>query len=87
MSEKPKCFHECVTTLMRLCGGGGEGGGGGGAVRAHCSNVLRALVRCAALQQAVAPYVGEVLLLALRGFDRPTWEVTCTVAETRVITF
>ncbi|KPJ17293.1 Thyroid adenoma-associated protein-like [Papilio machaon] len=70
VSDKPKCFHECVMTLMQLCGGGG----GGAVLRAHCCNVLRALVRCSALQQAVAPYVGDALLLALKGFDGPTWE-------------
>ncbi|XP_068631525.1 tRNA (32-2'-O)-methyltransferase regulator THADA [Battus philenor] len=68
VSEKPKCFQECMGVLLEQCARGPARS------RAHCCNVLRALVRCSALQQSVAPYVGDALLLALKGFDGSTWE-------------
>ncbi|CAH2041202.1 unnamed protein product, partial [Iphiclides podalirius] len=68
VSEQPRCLQECVATLLRLCSEGAP------PARVHCSNVLRALVRCAPLQQHVAPYIGDALVLALKGFDGTTWE-------------
>ncbi|XP_038212877.1 thyroid adenoma-associated protein homolog [Zerene cesonia] len=41
--------------------------------RAHCSNILRALYRDAALDDAVAPFVADGLVLAVSGFDADTW--------------
>ncbi|RVE44529.1 hypothetical protein evm_010814 [Chilo suppressalis] len=41
--------------------------------RAHCMNILRALFRNSALEESVAGYVGEGLMVALEGFNKDTW--------------
>jgi hypothetical protein len=46
------------------------------ACRVHSLNVLRALFRCSALEDSVAPYVGPGLIVALQGFDNHSWMVT-----------
>ncbi|RVE51905.1 hypothetical protein evm_003525 [Chilo suppressalis] len=43
--------------------------------RAHCMNILRALFRNSALEESVAGYVGEGLMVALEGFNKDTWMV------------
>ncbi|XP_072929840.1 tRNA (32-2'-O)-methyltransferase regulator THADA [Epargyreus clarus] len=64
----PACFHECAATLLQLAGSADV------TSRVHCANVLRALVRSSALQDAVAPHVAPALLLALTGFEGNSWE-------------
>ncbi|XP_063828928.1 tRNA (32-2'-O)-methyltransferase regulator THADA [Ostrinia nubilalis] len=42
-------------------------------VRTHSMNILRALFKTSALEEALGGYVGEGLMVALRGFERETW--------------
>ncbi|XP_041981362.1 uncharacterized protein LOC121734811 [Aricia agestis] len=60
-------WAECVTRLLRL------GSTGAADTRVHCANVLRALFRCGALHDHLAPHAPAALLLALRGFRADTW--------------
>ncbi|CAF4831639.1 unnamed protein product [Pieris macdunnoughi] len=69
VTGNPKCFSQCMRTLLHV-------GRRSPSVeaRTHCTNVLRALYRNTNLNDAVAAYVGEGLLLALEGFEGITWQ-------------
>lgn len=60
---------DCMQTLLQLAAEGLP------EVRTHALNIVRALVRHAALHEHVAPHVGGALLAALHGFDGDSWAV------------
>ncbi|CAG9788434.1 unnamed protein product [Diatraea saccharalis] len=41
--------------------------------RTHCMNILRALFRNSELEESLAGYIGEGLMVALAGFEKETW--------------
>ncbi|XP_045500038.1 thyroid adenoma-associated protein homolog [Colias croceus] len=54
-------------------GSGIESGIQDNETRAHCANILRALYRDATLDDVVAPFIADGLMLAINGFDGDTW--------------
>ncbi|XP_026332504.1 thyroid adenoma-associated protein homolog [Hyposmocoma kahamanoa] len=72
----PKCFHQCMTTLLRLARNTPQpipDSETAIETRTHAINILRALFRNSMLEESVSGYVGEGLLVALLGFEGSTW--------------
>lgn len=68
VQSNPKCFHSCMASLLSLARSSDcvES-------RSHALNILRALFRNSALDESVAPYVGDGLMIALGGFEGDSW--------------
>ncbi|CAG9101576.1 unnamed protein product [Plutella xylostella] len=74
VNGRPRCFHRCMSRLLALARRDPhqehtvevE-------TRTHSLNILRALFRNTCLGEASAGYVGQGLLVAIRGFDANTW--------------
>lgn len=78
----PKCFHQCMTTLLRLARTPSQpifDSETAIETRTHAINILRALFRNSMLEESVSGYVGEGLLVALLGFEGSTWMVSCFI--------
>ncbi|KAJ2937452.1 hypothetical protein O0L34_g19159 [Tuta absoluta] len=76
VQSNPKCFHECMSTLLRLARTPPpEEQQSETAIetRTHAINILRALFRNSALDESVAGYVGDGLKIALEGFEGASW--------------
>ncbi|CAK1543288.1 unnamed protein product [Leptosia nina] len=69
VTGNPKCFTQCMRTLLHIAKNSNSV-----EARTHCTNILRALYRNTNLDDVVAGYVGEGLLLALNGFEGNTWQ-------------
>ncbi|KAI5638201.1 putative death-receptor fusion protein (DUF2428) domain-containing protein [Phthorimaea operculella] len=76
VQSNPKCFHECMSTLLRLARTPQtteQQSETAIETRTHAINILRALFRNSALDESVAGYVGDGLKIALEGFEGATW--------------